>query len=252
MLEAGVRWRTLGRDDLGDEFDENEQYEEGVDCEVVTFGHYLSNRGYHLIPRQFLRPATMKDLVQRLGEIQGVVFRRAWDPRYDGELEDRDLLECLIEQTYIIEEIQERERMARRPSKRRNVFLCHASADKPFVRCVMNDLARAGHTVWLDEFEINVGDSIVQKISGASAEADALVLFASKSAMASEWVSREWSSALARMLGGDKTRVLPALIEDCSLPAILVDIKYADFRTSYADGLSDLLKSLGGAVRRRR
>lgn len=39
------------------------------------------------------------------------------------------------------------------------VFLSHNHADKPFTRRLANDLRQAGHSVWIDEAEINIGPS---------------------------------------------------------------------------------------------
>jgi hypothetical protein len=187
----------------------------------------------------------MKDLVQRYQEINQIVFHSAF-ARTGEERDPDDLNSLLLEQSYITNEVWSRESMAREPSEKRRVFLCHASSDKPFVRQVRNDLANAGHSVWIDEFEIKVGDSIVTKIDEATEKADALVLFISEAAMSSDWVKREWSSSLSRMLSGSSIKVLPVVIEDCSRPALLSDIKYADFRESYNSGLNELLQALNG------
>ena len=45
-----------------------------------------------------------------------------------------------------------------------SVFLSHNSADKPFVRKLALDLEKAGVRCWLDEAEIKVGDSLLDKI----------------------------------------------------------------------------------------
>ena len=46
-----------------------------------------------------------------------------------------------------------------------SIFLSHNSKDKPFVRSLARYLEKAGIKVWVDEAEINVGDSLIQKIS---------------------------------------------------------------------------------------
>jgi hypothetical protein len=246
MKRAGVVWRELELtpEDVGDDDDEFTDTI-GVDCEVVTFGFYMECDGYHFIPRQFLQPATMKNLIQRHQEISQLLVDAALARRGPAK-SLRRRTDLLLEQAYIVDEIWRREALARDNSAPRKVFLCHASADKPFVRQVRNDLAAAGHSVWIDEFEIKVGDSIVAKISEATEMADALILFISKSSMESEWVNREWNSSLARMLSGASVRVLPVVIEDCSRPPLLADIKYADFRQSYNAGLGELLTALKG------
>jgi hypothetical protein len=39
-------------------------------------------------------------------------------------------------------------------------------------------------------------------------------------------------------------KILPALLEDCEVPTILVDIKYADFRESYLDGFRQIHEAI--------
>jgi hypothetical protein len=243
MEEAGVDWRTPNLTEEEAPLDDPYRSELGVDCEIVKFGKFMYCRGYYHIPQQFLRPATIKDLIQRHREIQQEIFDAAWTVDTD-EFDDGELKNLLLEQSFVADEIWAREmRLATRHGDK-NVFLCHASADKPFVRQVCNDLAEAGHKVWMDEFEIAVGDSIVEKINEATNNADALVLFVSASAVSSDWVKREWQSALARQLSGTPIRILPAVIEECQHPSLLSDIKYADFRSSYQAGLEGLLDAL--------
>lgn len=242
MERNGVVWRKLDAEDDGELVNEV-----GVDCEVITFGYYLTSPGKFLIPRQFLKPATTSDLISRFEIIEEALFSSVWRQR--GKVfSQAKLYDLLLEQRYISDEITRRDKLARYGDGNCSVFLCHASADKPFVRKVYNDLGNAGHKVWLDEFEIKVGDSIVNKINQATNKADALILFVSDAATKSEWVSREWNSALARSLSSSKIKVLPALIEDAELPALLADVKYADFRSSYNVGLEALLVSLNGLV----
>jgi hypothetical protein len=236
--ENNVAWRTLS----AEEADENPSPEAGVDCEIVTFGFYLQARTHHYIPRQFLKPATTRDLVIRSREISDIVFGDAFGTGADYS--DEELVDLLKEENYILNELWRREKLVESATTPRNVFLCHSSADKPFVRQVCSDLANAGHIPWLDEFEIHVGDSIVQKITDGTKRTGALVLFLSKASVASAWVQREWSSTLARQLSGQGIKLLPALIEECEIPSILSDIKFADFRSSYNDGLDELLTGL--------
>ena len=230
--EEGPEWELDGSDDD----------DVGLHCEVVTFGFYLHCRGYHIIPRQFLAPATTHDLVQRVQVISDMTTNAAWDPNSLHSSEE--LCDVLLEMEFIQNELWKRDR-AMLMKGSRNIFLCHSSADKPFVRTVGNDLTNLGHSVWIDEYEINVGDSIVDKINEGNENADVLALFISKSSESSEWVKREWQSALSRQLTkGNKMRIFPILIDDCKLPAILNDIKFADFRESYHSGLDQLAAAL--------
>jgi TIR domain len=229
---AGIQWRRFPYD----------KRVRGVECEIVTFGGYIDSADTISIPRCFLKPATMKDLVERFEEIGEIVFRHNWG--VDNQ-EEEEIISYLLEKLYVVDEIWRREIVSKTSKiESKLLFLCHSSQDKPFVRQVRNDLANAGHNTWIDEFEIKVGDSIVEKINSATEIADGLIFFLSEASMNSSWVKREWQSTLYRYLSGSKTKVYPALIEECDIPPILSDIKFADFRRSYRDGLAELLKAV--------
>ena len=144
----------------------------------------------------------------------------------------------------------EREKLAQSASdESKKLFLFHASDDKYFVRQVRNDLARAGHSVWMDEFEIKVGDSIVQKINSATETVEGLVLFMSRASSNSNWVKREWQSVLMAFMNKGSPQIYPVLIEECEIPAIISDIRYANFSESYNEGLESLLQAIGMTIR---
>ena len=60
------------------------------------------------------------------------------------------------------------------------VFLSHNSEDKSFVRKLATDLRRYGVKVWLDEAELKVGDSLVDKISSGISDMQFLAVILSK------------------------------------------------------------------------
>lgn len=124
------------------------------------------------------------------------------------------------------------------------VFLCHSSTDKGRVRMIHDDLAQREVKCWLDENKIKVGDSIVSKIDDGLSSSKTMIIFLSRASVKSLWTGKEWQSFLARKLSGNDLRVLPALLEECDIPNILADIKYADFRESYYDGFRDIYNSL--------
>lgn len=123
-------------------------------------------------------------------------------------------------------------------------FICHASEDKPFVERLCKYLDAAGLPVWYDRREIAVGDSIVQSIEQGLAAASHLIAVFSTTSVSRPWVQRELSSSLMRQLGDQKIQVLPVLIENCKLPALFADIKYADCRVDECNGFNALLEVL--------
>ncbi len=50
------------------------------------------------------------------------------------------------------------------PVNNGHVFLSHTNADKSFVRRLASDLTDRGVKVWLDEWELSVGDSLSERI----------------------------------------------------------------------------------------
>lgn len=127
------------------------------------------------------------------------------------------------------------------------IFLSHTSTDKPFVRKLAADLRRYGHTVWIDEAEINVGDSLIGKIREGLDQVDYVAVILSKTSIKSEWVQREIEIASNREIEEKKVIVLPIIIESISLPGFLKGKLYADFslEQEYDDKLKLLLRSLG-------
>jgi len=123
-------------------------------------------------------------------------------------------------------------------------FLSHSSTDKPFVRKLSADLVAAGIDVWLDEQTILVGDSITEKIGQGLAQSDFFVILLSDKSVQSQWVRKELSRAIVQEVENRRVTVLPVLLSSCDVPEMLKDKKYADFRTSYKDGLRDLISAM--------
>jgi hypothetical protein len=125
-----------------------------------------------------------------------------------------------------------------------HVFICHASEDKPVVRMLAQFIASHGAAVWLDEWEIKVGDSIIQKVSEGLENASHLVVVLSIHSSTKPWVTKELSAALMRQLGQRSIAVLPLRLDDSPLPTLLADIKYADCRANIESGFQELLDAV--------
>ena len=124
------------------------------------------------------------------------------------------------------------------------IFISHSSKDKPFALKLANDLKAFAAHVWVDIWELRVGDSLKQRIKKALHENDFLSIILSPNSVVSEWVKFELSEALIKELDEEKVFVLPILFRDCRIPKSIKDKKYADFRRKYDKGLLDLLKAL--------
>ncbi len=124
------------------------------------------------------------------------------------------------------------------------VFLCHASEDKSFVDRLAEELDRYALYAWYDKREIFVGDSIVEKIDSGLENSDFLIAVLSPRSVKKPWVAREMNSSLMRQLADRSIIVLPILIEECRIPALFADIKYADFTKTFELGFQELFHSI--------
>lgn len=112
-----------------------------------------------------------------------------------------------------------------------SIFLSHSSEDKPFVRELATRLKRSGIRVWLDEAEMKIGDSLMERIGQAIDEADFVGVVLSRSSINSEWVQRELQVAMQKEFGQRRVVVLPLLLERVEIPPFLRGKFYADFTT---------------------
>ena len=127
------------------------------------------------------------------------------------------------------------------------VFLSHSHADKPFARKLAASLRAAGHGVWIDEAEIDIGDSLVEKIREGLDQVDYVAAILSSSSIDSLWVTRELDIASNRELEEGRVIVLPLLVEKVKLPGFLKGKFYGDFtdEDQYDNMLELLLRKLG-------
>ncbi len=111
-----------------------------------------------------------------------------------------------------------------------SVFLSHSWEDKFFTRRFAEKLREAGVKVWLDEAEMRVGDSLIDKISSGIAESNYVAAILSKNSVASRWVNFELKQAMNDEIRGKSVKVLPIIVDECTVPPFLADKLYVDFR----------------------
>ncbi len=131
-----------------------------------------------------------------------------------------------------------------------SIFLSHSHADKPFARRLSADLRKAGHAVWIDEAEINIGDSLIEKIREGLDQVDFVAAIITSASVASNWVTRELDIASNREIEENRVVVLPLLLEPVELPGFLKGKFYGDFTdmSRYKEMLELLLRKLGPAA----
>lgn len=90
-----------------------------------------------------------------------------------------------------------------------DVFICHASEDKASVaRPLAKQLQLAGLAVWLDEFELRIGDSLLGRIDSGLASSRFGVVIFSPAFITKKWGPQELRGMFALEKPGE-TRILP-------------------------------------------
>lgn len=125
-----------------------------------------------------------------------------------------------------------------------SIFISHSSLDKNVARQLANDLKPYGHDIWLDEWQIKIGQCIPTEIERGINEANFVVLLLSAHAVQSNWVDREWKAAYWDEVNNNSIVLLPVSLEECVIPKLLQTKKYADFSESYAVGFHKLVSSI--------
>lgn len=109
-----------------------------------------------------------------------------------------------------------------------DVFICHASEDKDsVVRPIYNELVKLNIPTFLDEAEIEWGDSLTAKINHALGRTKFVLAVLSKHSINKIWPIKEINSALAREIQG-KQKILPLMVGNPDLTglALLEDKLY--------------------------
>ena len=130
-------------------------------------------------------------------------------------------------------------------------FLSYSSQDREVAVRIATALRAVGHEVWYDDWEIDSGDSIVERIEDVLAHNDTLLILLSPSSVRSKWVLRELDIALMRQLSGQHIRIIPVFIADCEIPQVLASIHYVDFREDFQAGVIKLMQALSKPVANR-
>ena len=93
-----------------------------------------------------------------------------------------------------------------------DVFLSHSSKDKAVIRALAERLKADGVRVWLDDWEIRIGDNIFSKIEDGLERSRLLVLCMSANAFASDWAALESQTFRFRDPLNKERRFIPLAI----------------------------------------
>jgi hypothetical protein len=124
------------------------------------------------------------------------------------------------------------------------IFISYSHRDKAFVDRLASQLVYHKVNVWLDRWEMNAGDSLMDKVQSALTDASALLVILSPHSVESEWCKKELNSGLMRELSEKRVVIIPVLVADCEIPLFLREKMYADFRSNFDEGLTTILEAV--------
>jgi hypothetical protein len=109
-----------------------------------------------------------------------------------------------------------------------SIFISYSHADKQLARLLAEALRQRGLRVWIDEGELKVGDSLIERIATAIAEIDFFLALVSESSRTSNWCRKELALAVTGELGREGVRVLPVRVAGAEMPPALLDVFYLE------------------------
>jgi hypothetical protein len=126
--------------------------------------------------------------------------------------------------------------------KKLRLFQCHSHDDNFEVLYVAQTLKKTHpeFKVWVDEWELRFGDSLLEKIGDAIDQSDRLIVFLTPHSVDSNWVRKEVAAGIVMELAEEKGGngnifVVPVVLQHVAkIPFTLRDKLYCDF-TKYAN-----------------
>ncbi len=115
--------------------------------------------------------------------------------------------------------------------KQPQIFLCHASEDKPEVLKIYERLKSEGFKPWLDEKDIGAGKEWRKEIPKAMKESDFVLIFFSKTSVRKRgYVQKEFKLALKTLeeIPEDQIYIIPARLDDCIIPESFTHLQRVD------------------------
>jgi hypothetical protein len=137
------------------------------------------------------------------------------------------------------------QRGIRRTSKP-DIFISHSSKDKVVAAGLATDLNFVGVDVWLDQWELQIGQSLTDEIAKAMDVSRYIAILITENYNKSVWTKTEYKKALSREQKEGRTVMLPLLLGEAEVPDFLEDKIYLDLRTEYPSGITRLSAMVHG------
>jgi hypothetical protein len=137
-------------------------------------------------------------------------------------------------------EVERIERGAKRTAKP-DIFISHSSRDKATALRLAKTLNFCSIDVWLDDWELQVGQSLTDEIAKAMDQSRFIAILITENYNKTVWTKTEYKKALAREQKEQRTVMLPLIVGEAEIPDFLEDKINIDLRKEYFFGIVKLV-----------
>lgn len=127
-----------------------------------------------------------------------------------------------------------------------NIFISHSSRDKPAASQLAITLNFCAIDVWLDDWELEIGQSLTDEIAKAMEDSRYIAILITENYNKTVWTKTEYKRALAREQKENRTVMLPIIVGQAEIPDFLEDKIYIDLRTDYFSGIIKIVGMIHG------
>lgn len=129
---------------------------------------------------------------------------------------------------------------------RADIFISHSSRDKDAALQLGSTLNFCAVDVWLDDWELELGQSLTDGIAKAMDESRFIAILITENYNKTVWTKTEYKKALAREQKEQRTVMLPLIVGEAEIPEFLEDKIYIDLRKDYFSGIVKVVGMVHG------
>jgi TIR domain len=126
-----------------------------------------------------------------------------------------------------------------------SAFVSYAHEDQEFMLALVEHLQGQELEIRYDQVVLNIGDSLIEKLSQEIESGDFLVAIVSPDSVESNWCQRELALATTQGINERRVKVLPVKFRGAEMPPMLTDTFWAD---ADRDSVETIARQLSAAM----
>ena len=128
-----------------------------------------------------------------------------------------------------------------------NVFLSYSHENKETAEEIATMIISEGISVWFDEWDVVLGDSLSDKIE-QGLNCTHFVFLISKSTPKSKWQGREFKASFAHYINSGNPVIIPIILDETSPPKLISDLKYHRYEGGTNNDWYSIVGSITGKL----